>query len=111
MTVSWWHEESRRHRRLVKKAGKLDVEDLCEICRMRGVVAAVNNTGAPAQGSSASSSPGSAANAAPELITHENDQLAMAGAPDEFDVGARSSQEVEPCEREAAEVEPRLADN
>jgi hypothetical protein len=111
MSMSWWHEESRRHRRLVKKAGKLDVEDLYEICRMRGVVPAVNNTGAPAQGSSASSSPGSAANAAPELVTHESDQLAMAGAPDEFDVGARSSQEVEPCDSEAAEVEPRMADN
>ncbi len=111
MSMSWWREESRRHRRLVKKAGKLDVQDLYEICRMRGVVPAVNNTGAPAQGSSASSSPGSAANAAPELTTHENDQLGMAGAPDGFDVGARSSQEVEPCDSEAAEVEPRMADN
>ena len=111
MTMSWWRQESRRHRRLVKKAGKLDVQDLYEICRMRGVVPAVNNTGAPAQGSSASSSPNSAANAAPELSTHENDQLAMAGTPDGLDAGSRSSQEVEPCEHEASEVEPRMAEN
>ena len=111
MTVAWGRQESRRHRRLVKKAGKLDVEDLFEICRMRGVVAAVNNAGPAAHGSSASSSAGSASSAAPELITPGEVMLEMTEAPEEVQVGDVCSQEVEPCERDAAEVEPRMADN
>jgi hypothetical protein len=33
-------QETRRHRRLVKKAAKLDVRDLLDICAMRGMAAA-----------------------------------------------------------------------
>ena len=72
-------EETKRHRRLCKKASRLDVKDLLEICVLKGMNAndipgngaSSSAAGTPAAGSSAGSSgsggagPGPQADAAP----------------------------------------------
>ena len=56
-------QETRRHRRLVKKASKLDVRDLLDICAMKGMEgaprppAAEGGGGAPSAGAASGDPP------------------------------------------------------
>ena len=75
----WPTEETRRHRRLVKKAAKLDVRDLLDICAMRGMAAA-----RPAAVADAAALPADPSEAVPE-----------GAAPDDADHAAGPEQEDE----------------
>ena len=60
-------KETRRHRRLVKKAAKLDVRDLLDICAMRGMDAA-----RPPPIAGAAALPADPSEAVPEEAAHED---------------------------------------
>ena len=80
-------QETRRHRRLVKKAAKLDVRDLLDICAMKGMQQAGEPAGAHASASS-SSTPGGEAVPPPASAAEPDAEDAVPGTDaEEEEVG------------------------
>ena len=85
-------EETRRHRRLVKKAAKLDVRDLLDICAMRGMDAA-----RPPPVADAAALPADPSEAVPEEAVHDDaDNVAASEHEDMHDTDAEGAGQAVP---------------
>ena len=85
-------EETRRHRRLVKKAAKLDVRDVLDICAMRGMDAA-----RPPPVADAAVLPADPSEAVPEEAAHDDaDHAAVPEQEDAHDTDAEGAGEAVP---------------